>query len=330
MTRRRALLIAASLALVAIRWRRIWELLQTGDFPDRAAAVAALSLPLVFAYAPKPGSGTKTPKERSFELSGTAVLAILAAALLAPVLAPYDPTAHLDLANGRLLPPSPEHPLGTDLFSRDLLSRLLYGARLSLWIACLSIAISTVVGTGVGLAAGYLGGALDSVLMRLVDTALAIPRIFLLLVVLTLWEQGGIGTMVLVLGLTGWFGTSRLVRAEVLSLKQRDFVTAARALGIAPLAILLRHILPNALAPVIVTATLGVGQIVLTEAALSYLGVGVPPPYPSWGSMIADAQPFLPTHPWMALVPGMALAGTVVAFSFLGESLQAKIDPRRR
>ncbi|GBD31431.1 MAG: peptide ABC transporter permease [Gemmatimonadales bacterium] len=326
MNRLRALLIAGSGALIWIRWQRIWDLLQAGDFSDRMAALAALAAPLVFALGRLPDRW----KRARLDASAWVVLAILAAALLAPVLAPYDPTAQLDLANRRLLPPSPAHPLGTDLFSRDLLSRLLYGARLSLWIACFSVAIAVVVGTGVGLAAGYLGGTADALIMRLVDTALAIPRIFLLLVVLTLWEQGGIMTMVLVLGLTSWFGTSRLVRAEVLSLKQRDFVTAARALGIAPIAILLKHILPNALAPVIVTATLGVGQIVLTEAALSYLGVGVPPPHPSWGSMIADAQPFLPTHPWMAIVPGLALAGTVVAFSFFGESLQAKLDPRRR
>lgn len=323
---KRPVLAAASAALVWIRWDRIWELLRTGDFGDRGAALAALSLPLIFAFGRLPEMG----KNARAVGSAAAVTAILAAALLAPVLAPYDPTAQLDLANGRLLPPSPAHPLGTDLFSRDLLSRLLYGARLSLWIACFSVAISVLVGAGVGLAAGYLGGTADALLMRLVDTALAIPRTFLLLVLLTLWERGGVATIALVLGLTGWFGTSRLVRAEVLSLKQRDFVTAARALGIHPIAILLRHILPNALAPVIVAATLGVGQIVLTEAALSYLGVGVPPPYPSWGSMIADAQPFLPTHPWMAIVPGLALAGTVVAFSFLGESLQATMDPRRR
>ncbi len=322
----RTVLILASGALIWIRWERIMELLRTGDFADRAAAMAALTLPFIFAFGRISGRWKTAPTGSSAGI----VVAIIAAALLAPVLAPYDPTAQLDLANGRLLPPSPAHPLGTDLFSRDLLSRLLYGARLSLWIACFSIAISVVVGTGVGLTAGYLGRTADAFLMRLVDAAIAVPRIFLLLVVLTLWERGGIVTIVMVLGLTGWFGTSRLVRAEVLSLKQRDFITAARALGIAPTVILLRHILPNVSAPVIVSATLGVGQIVLTEAALSYLGVGVPPPHPSWGSMIADAQPFLPTHPWMAIVPGLALAGTVVAFSFLGESLQASIDPRRR
>ncbi len=326
MNAKRTVLSIAAAAFIWIRWERIVELLRTGNFADRGAALLALSLPLIFAFSrvPRAWKGARAVG------SAAGVTTILAAALLAPVLAPYDPMLQLDLANARLLPPSLAHPLGTDLFSRDLLSRLLYGARLSLWIACFSMAIAAVVGTGVGLAAGYFGGVVDALLMRLVDTALAIPRIFLLLVVLTLWERGGVATIALVLGLTGWFGTSRLVRAEVLSLKQRDFVTAARALGIHPIGILLRHILPNALAPVIVTATLGVGQIVLTEAALSYLGVGVPPPHPSWGNLIADAQPFLPTHPWMAIVPGLALAGTVVAFSFLGESLQATMDPRRR
>jgi peptide/nickel transport system permease protein len=326
----RSVLILGAVGLVWIRWERIWELLQRGDLGDRAAAVGTLLLPWLIALARQPSNQSGRPTDKSLQRSGSVVVAILTAAFLAPVLAPYDPTAQLDLAHGRLLPPSPAHPLGTDLFSRDLFSRLLYGARLSLWIACFSIAIAVLIGTSIGLAAGYFGGTVDGVLMRLVDTALAIPRIFLLLVVLTLWEKGGVATIVLVLGATGWFGTSRLVRAEVLSLKGRDFVTAARALGIRPLRILLRHILPNALAPVIVTATLGVGQVVLMEAALSYLGIGVPPPYPSWGSMIADAQPFLPTHPWMAIAPGLALVGTVLAFSFLGEWLQARIDPRRR
>lgn len=256
------------------------------------------------------------------------VLGLYGLAVMAPILAPYEPSAQLDLVAGQLLPPSLQHPLGTDLFSRDLLSRLLYGARLSLWIAGLSVLVAVVLGTGVGLAAGSHGGVVDAVLMRLVDTALAIPRVFLLLVVLTLWEGGGITALVLVLGLSSWFGTSRLVRAEVLSLKNRDFVVAARALGIPAIWVALRHVLPNALAPVIVSATLGVGNIILIEAALSYLGVGVPSPLPSWGNMISDGQPFITTHPWLAVAPGVALVITVIAFSILGDGLRRRLDPR--
>ena len=251
-------------------------------------------------------------------------------ALLAPALAPYDPAAQLDLVGGRLLPPSLRHPLGTDPLSRDLLSRLLFGARLSLSIAALAVAVAVTVGTAVGLAAGLAGGVIDGILMRSVDAALAIPRVFLLIVILALWEQGGITALVLVLGLTGWFGTSRLVRAEVLSLRRRDFVLAAQALGLPSWRIALRHVLPNAVAPIVVSATLGVGNTILIEAALSFLGIGVRPPQPSWGNMIADGQAFLATAPWQAMVPGVAVVVTVMAFSVLGDALRDRIDPRTR
>ena len=249
-------------------------------------------------------------------------------ALLAPLLAPYDPTAQLDLVAGRLLGPSLVHPLGTDAFGRDTLSRLLYGARLSLWIAALAVLMAVTLGTAVGLAAGLAGGALDALLMRLVDASLAIPRVLLLLVVLTLWEHGGVVALILVLGVTGWFGTSRLVRAEVQSMRQRDFVVAARALGLSRGRIALRHVLPNVAAPIIVTATLGVGNTVLLEAALSFLGLGVRPPLASWGNMVADGQAFLPTAPWQAIIPGLAVVGTVMAFSLLGDALRDAWDPR--
>jgi peptide/nickel transport system permease protein len=266
-------------------------------------------------------------RSRQVRFGLAAVLLLYALALLAPVLAPYNPTAQLDLAHGRLLGPSWTHPLGTDLYSRDILSRLLYGARLSLWIAGLAVAVAVTVGTAVGLAAGFGGAVVDTVLMRLVDAGLAIPRVFLLLVVLSLWQQG-ITALVLVLGLTGWFGTSRLVRAEVLGVKQRDFVVAARALGVPGLRIALRHVLPNVLAPVIVTATLGVGNTVLVEAGLSFLGLGVRPPLASWGNMIADSQAFLGTNPWQTAVPGAAVVLTVVVWSLLGDGLRDALDPR--
>ena len=265
---------------------------------------------------------------RRVRLGLALVAGLYLVALLAPLLAPYDPAAQLDLLGGRLLGPSLAHPLGTDSFSRDVLSRLLYGARLSLWIAALAVLLAVTLGTAVGLAAGLAGGWVDVLLMRAVDAALAIPRVFLLIVVLALWEQGGVVALILVLGVTGWFGTSRLVRAEVQSLKGRDFVLAARALGLPDGRIALRHVLPNVAAPIIVTAALGVGNTVLLEAALSFLGIGVRPPLPSWGNMIEEGQAFLATAPWQAIVPGLAVVGTVMAFSLLGDALRDAWDPR--
>lgn len=278
-------------------------------------------------------TGTRRPGGRAFasrrvRIGLAAVGALLALALFAPLIAPYDPAAQLDLAGGRLLGPSLAHPLGTDLYSRDLLSRLLYGARLSLWISALAVGLAVTLGTGVGLLAGFVGGVLEALLMRVVDAALAIPRVFLLLVVLALWEHAGVSALVLVLGFTGWFGTSRLVRAEVQSVRHRDFVLAARGLGLSTVRLALRHVLPNVLAPIIVTATLGVGNTVLVEAGLSFLGVGVRPPLPSWGNMIADGQAFLATIPWQSVVPGMAVVVTVSAFSLLGDGLREALDPR--
>jgi peptide/nickel transport system permease protein len=260
---------------------------------------------------------------------GLVVVALLAlVAVAAPFIAPYDPVAQPDLARGQLLPPSLEHPLGTDLYSRDVLSRLLYGARVSLAIAALATLVSLTVGTAVGLAAGYGRPVMDSVLMRLVDAGLAVPRVFLLLLVLALWERAGAATLILVLGFTSWLPTSRLVRAEVLSVRQRDYVAAARALGLAPWRILTRHVLPNVAAPIIVSAALGIGQIILVEAGLSFLGVGVQPPTPSWGTMIADGQHYLTRAPWLAAAPGVALIGTVVALSLVAEALQDALNPR--
>ena len=249
-------------------------------------------------------------------------------ALAAPWLAPHDPAAQLDLAGRQLAPPSLAHPLGTDLYSRDVLSRLLYGARVSLTIAGLAVLLAATVGTGVGLAAGYGGRLLDALLMRLVDAGLAIPRIFLLLMVLALWERSGVLTLVLVLGLTSWFPTSRLARAEVLSVRQRDYVVAARALGLSHWRILARHVLPNIIPPILVSAALGIGQIILVEAGLSFLGVGVRPPTASWGNMIADGQFFLTAAPWLAAAPGLALVVTVVALSVLADGLQDAFNPR--
>ncbi len=262
---------------------------------------------------------------------GLLLIALLtAAAVLSPLIAPYDPTEQLDIVNKRLLSPSFEHLMGTDFYSRDLLSRVLYGTRISLAIAFLSIVVSVTIGTAVGMTAGYVGGLVDSFLMRLVDASLAIPRVFLLLVILTLWDRVSVTGLVTVLGLSSWFGTSRIVRAEVLSLRQRDFVVAARSLGLGKVRILLRHLLPNAIAPVTVAAALGIGQIILIEAGLSYLGVGVQEPIPSLGRMIRDGYEQIANAPWISIFPGVVIVLTVIGFSLVGDGLRRTLDPRVR
>ncbi len=262
---------------------------------------------------------------------GITLVSLLAiVAIIAPLIAPYDPTVPLDLATLRNAAPSFAHPLGTDLYSRDLLSRLLYGARISLLIGLLAVAISVSVGTSVGLVAGFSGGVIDIVLMRIVDAGLAIPKIFILLVVLALWEDVTVAVLIGILGFTGWFGVSRIARAEVLSAREREYVAAARALGAGPIRLIARHILPNIAAPIIVAATLGVGQVILVEAGLSYLGVGVPPPQPSWGNIIRDGQDLIRTAPWISTTAGLAIVLTVVAFSILGDGVRELLDPRER
>ncbi len=262
---------------------------------------------------------------------GIALVSLLAiVAVIAPLIAPYDPTVQLDLATLRNAAPSFAHPLGTDLYSRDLLSRLLYGARISLLIGLLAVAISISVGTSVGLVAGFSGGLIDIVLMRIVDAGLAIPKIFILLVVLALWEDVTVAVLIGILGFTGWFGVSRIARAEVLSAREREYVAAARALGAGPMRLIARHILPNIAAPIIVAATLGVGQVILVEAGLSYLGVGVPQPQPSWGNIIRDGQDLIRTAPWISTTAGLAIVLTVVAFSILGDGVRELLDPRER
>jgi peptide/nickel transport system permease protein len=260
--------------------------------------------------------------------AGVALVAALAAlALLTPLLAPHPPHLQLDLATLRAMPPSLAHPLGTDVFSRDLLSRVLHGARVSLAIAALAVVMAVALGGAIGLLSGWLGGVVDAVLMRTVDAAMAIPRLFVVLVVLALWERVTVPAMIVILGGTGWFGISRLVRAEVRSARARDWVAAARAAGVPGPRIVLRHVLPNIAGPLIVAATMGLGQVVLLEAGLSYLGVGVPQPAPSWGSIIADGQAVLRTAPWIVASAGGALVTTVLAFTLLGDGLRAWLDP---
>src|SRR3982750_298867 len=208
--------------------------------------------------------------------------------LLAPLIAPYDPAAQPDIVALKSLPPSLAHPFGTDPYSRDVLSRVIYGARLSLTIGILATIVSLTLGVVYGAVAGYLGGIVDAVMMRVLDALLSIPRLLLVLGVLVAWPHLSIGALILFLGLTGWFGLSRIVRGQVLALKHAEFVTAAQALGASRRRILARHLLPNIVSPVVVAATLGVAHVIVLEAGLSYLGIGVPQPLASWGNIIQD------------------------------------------
>jgi peptide/nickel transport system permease protein len=269
---------------------------------------------------------TRMLRDRRALFGASVVCLLTAAAMLAPLLLQYDPAEQLGYALQQQ-PPSAAHPFGTDHVGRDVLSRVLAGVRLSLSIASLSVLLSLTIGTGVGLFAGYLGGIVDTVLMRTVDAALAVPRVLLLLVVLTLLPSGVVG-LVLVLGLTSWFGTSRLVRAEVLSLRERDFVIATNALGLRRHRILLRHLLPNVAAPVIVAATLGIGHIILIEASLSYLGAGVPRPTASLGGIINDGMANLAEAWWISAFPGLMIVLIVIGFSLIGDGLRDALDPK--
>jgi peptide/nickel transport system permease protein len=255
-----------------------------------------------------------------------ALLALALAALLAPFALP-DPAAMPDVVAGAT-PPSLAHPFGTDQLNRDILARVASGGRISLAVAGLAVLLSLSLGALVGLIAGYAGGWLDALLMRIVDAALAIPRLFVILLLLVVWERIPLGALVLVLGTTGWFGTSRLVRGEVLRLRHEAFVLAAEGLGARPGRTLLRHLLPNAAGPLLVAATLGVGDVILLEAGLSFLGVGIQPPTPSWGGMVLDARPLIVSAPWTALFPGGAIVLTVLSVNLVGDALQAALDPR--
>lgn len=253
---------------------------------------------------------------------------LAAAAVFAPALAPYRPSRQLDIIAMVNQAPSWQHPLGTDLFSRDVLSRLLFGARVSLGVGALAMLVAVTAGGLIGVIAGYFRRGIDSALMRLVDVGLAVPRIFIVLVAIALWDRLAVGPLIVVLGITGWFGTSRLIRAEVLMLRGQPFVEAARAMGAGPWRVVFRHVLPNAAAPLIVSAALGIGNVMLLEAALSFLGVGVQPPTPSWGNMIADGRDQLASAPWSTLVPGVAIALVVMALNSVADGLRDALDPQ--
>ncbi|MBW6509498.1 MAG: ABC transporter permease [Desulfuromonadales bacterium] len=258
-------------------------------------------------------------------LAGGAIVLFMFMMAVAASFTSIDPAA-IDVSKS-LQPPSWEHPLGTDDLGREVLVRMLYGARISLLVGFVAVGISTLIGILCGALAGYYGGWVDAVMMRFVDIMLCFPTFFLILAVIAFLEPS-IWNIMIVIGLTSWMGVARLVRAEFLSLRQRDFVLAAQALGATDGRLIFRHILPNALSPVLVSATLGVAGAILTESALSFLGIGVQPPTPSWGNMLIIGKQTLGSAWWLSVFPGLAILITVLGYNLLGEGIRDALDPR--
>ena len=259
-------------------------------------------------------------------LIGVFMLVILCStAFFAPVLAPYDPTQPT-LKEG-LTPPGRHHLLGQDKFGRDVLSRIIYGARISLWVGVTTALVSLTLGTAIGATAGYYGGVIDELVTRVIDILLAFPGILLALAVMAILGPS-LKNVILALCAVGWVGYARLARGQVMAVKQRDYVTAAQAIGAGSFRIIFLHILPNIMAPLIVEATFGMGGAIVGEAGLSFLGFGVQPPTPSWGSMLNEGRHFLLLAPYLTTFPGMAIMIVVLGFNFLGDGLRDVLDPR--
>jgi peptide/nickel transport system permease protein len=275
----------------------------------------------------------KSDFAQSFASNGLAmgglliVLALFVVSILAPWISPYEPTA-IDL-NNVLAAPSFKHPLGTDQLGRDILSRMIWGSRISLKVGFVSTGISIVIGAFLGAIAGYYGRRVDAVIMRMVDIMLCFPTFFLILAVIAFLEPS-IWNIMLIIGLTNWMGITRLVRADFITLKERDFVKAARVIGAGNWRIIFNHILPNAMASLLVAATFGVAGAILTESALSFLGIGVQPPTPSWGNILTDGKDNIDIAWWLSLFPGLAILVTVLGYNLLGEGIRDSLDPRLR
>jgi peptide/nickel transport system permease protein len=268
---------------------------------------------------------------------GSAIIIMLIfSALFAPFLTPYDPE-RTDL-DAMLQPPSVQHLMGTDELGRDLLTRLLYGGRISLSIGVMAMVLAIVLGTMIGGLAGFYGGWVDNILMRFVDMMLAFPSLFILIILALALRDlpiealrgtafASVFSIVLVIAILSWMSVARLVRASFLSIKEREFITAARGLGVSNPRIMIRHMLPNALSPIIVAATFRVATSVITESGLSYLGFGVQPPTPTWGNMLKNAQTQMTRAPWTAIFPGLLIFITVIAINFIGDGLRDALDP---
>lgn len=264
------------------------------------------------------------------------VVLLIVACIVGPIVSPYN--VEKSSLRIRYQPPSLEHPFGTDDLGRDMLTRLLYGGRISLSIGLFSMLIAVFIGVTIGAMAGFFGGTMDNVLMRFTDMMLTIPRLFLLIIMAVIlrginWpylqEAGGIVAIILVIGVLSWMGIARLVRGSFLSLREKEFVEAARSVGLSNFRIILRHILPNAISPVIVAATLGLAGAIISESGLSYLGFGVQPPTPTWGNMLRNAQDeMLRGHMWMAIFPGLMIFIIVLSINYMGDGLRDALDPR--
>jgi peptide/nickel transport system permease protein len=269
--------------------------------------------------------GKRFSRNRLSVIGAGTILLLITISLLAPFIAPYDPTT-IDVHNV-LSPPSKEHLLGTDELGRDLLSRIIWGSRVSLKVGFVAVGIAILIGIVIGALAGFYGGVIDAVLMRFVDIMLAFPTFFLILAVISILEQN-IFTIMAVIGITSWMDVARLVRAEFLSLKEKDFVSAARAVGVSDKRLIFKHILPNALSPVFVAATFGVAGAILIESGLSFLGLGVQPPDPSWGNILTAGKDNIEVAWWLSLYPGLAILITVLSYNLVGEGLRDALDPR--
>ena len=264
-------------------------------------------------------------KNRLAVFGGIIVLLLFTIAVFAPFVAPYNP----DAINVKhvLEAPSFSHPFGTDDLGRDIFSRVIYGSRISLAVGFVAVGIATIIGIIFGALSGYYGGWLDTIMMRFVDIMLSIPTFFLILAVIAMLEPS-IWNIMIVIGITSWMGVARFVRAEFLSLKEREFVLSARALGASDFRIIFRHILPNTMSPVLVSAVLGIAGAVLVESALSFLGIGVQPPTASWGNILTIGKDNIEIAWWISVFPGLAIFVTVLAYNLLGEGIRDSIDPR--
>lgn len=253
------------------------------------------------------------------------VLVNLSMVVFAPQLAPYDPEKMT--LRKRHTPPCIEHPLGTDFFGRDILSRIIYGSRISFSLGLFVVTGGLIVGTAVGLTAGYFGGRVDAALMRLTDIFITFPQLLLAMAIMAVWGAG-FGNVVFALTVTGWTSFARIIRAEALSLRNGEYIQAARSLGASDLRIMFRHLLPNIMAPIIVQASMGMASPILTEAALSFLGLGMPPNVPSWGGMLSIDRDFIDTAWWSVTFPGLAIAFSVLGFNLFGDGLRDILDPK--
>ena len=308
-------LIGSLLLVVAYSRRDVQRLLEQGDEPS------------VVSKSPW-GVALRRFRANTLAVTSIYVIAILyVAALLTPLLAPYDPSAIENVLQTRYLSPSGAHLFGTDEFGRDLFTRALYGARVSLSVGLLAMLLSKVIGTSYGAVAAYFGGIVDATLMRLVDVIIAFPTFYLMLMLVGVFEAN-ILLIVLILGFTSWPGTARYIRGEILSLKEQEFAESARAIGLPPRLVIIRHLIPSALSPVLVSAALSVAGMIGAEAGLSFLGLGIRPPTPSWGNMVSGGQDALLVAWWVAFFPGALLALTLVSFSLFADGIRDALDPK--